>query len=57
MFGVGDVCEIEFFIDPRISPLSCSVDVYQGPRDGRGPDQAGHVPEVWAQETLVCQGE
>ena len=46
-----------YFLLHRFSALSGSVDVPQSPRSGGWSHQAGHVPEVWTQEALVCQGE
>ena len=40
----------------RVTSLQGSPHVHQGPGSGGGIVQTGHVPKVWAQETMVCQG-
>ena len=42
---------------PRLAALPGGADVYLGSGAGGGSDQARHVPEVRAQEALVCQGD
>ena len=44
-------------LHPGLAPLPGSADVHQGPGAGGGPHQAGHVPEVRAQEAMVYQGK
>ena len=41
----------------RLPALQGRPDVHQGPGPGCGPDQAGHVSEVRAQEALVREDE
>ena len=40
----------------RVTSLQGCPHVHQGPGPGGGIVQIGHVPKVWAQETMVCQG-
>ena len=42
---------------PRLPALPGGADVYLCSGAGGGSDQARHVPEVRAQEALVCQGD